>query len=108
MKVKYINLSKNYKMYYLIESGVMLHHFIKDCYVRVTDSIGNYYFIQNVNKIVRSDYIFLLNGDKIKLVINNKGRGGYIYKQKNDIDSFIKTYSNYRKSKQKVKEFYFI
>ena len=103
MKIKYINLNKNLKFYYLIESDIMIKHCISSNIVEMIRHNSPFYF-KNITKIVKSDVLLLLNGDKIKICIDQYGHVGWLFVGK----KIIKTYTNYRKQKQLGKDIKFI
>ena len=104
MKIKYINLTNNLKFYYLIESDTMIKHCISSNIVAMIRHNNNHFYFKNITKIVKSDVLLLLNGDKIKICINQDGHVGWLFVGK----KIIKTYTNYRKQKQIGKDIKFI
>ena len=104
MKVKYINLNKNLKFYYIIESDTMVKHCIRNNIVEMISHTGKTFYFKNVTKIVKSDVLLLLNGDTIKACINMYGYIGVLFIGQKE----IRTYTNYRKQKQLGKDIKFI
>lgn len=100
MKVKYINLNKNLKFYYIIESDTMVKHCIRNQTVLVINHNEHRQFYKNITKIVKSDVLLLLSGDEIKVCINTNGYPCFLFVGQR----IIKTYTNYRKQKQLGKD----